>query len=239
MKKFLAIALIWALAALPVRADFGAGNNLQGFWAGSNVELVVATCATSASDLTTYSDAITLPGVGDGESVLVVAVFLGEDSANTFGVNSATFDGSAATEIADFAGSGQAVSAAVYQLRMTGAASVTVAPTYSEAITSNTTCLFAFRNLVSDTATAVTAAGSGTPVALTLGSTTLGGYAVGACLSATSGSSFTWGVLTEIQDTNNGEVTYSNASGVTTGASMSVTCDAAAGADSGAAAAYR
>jgi hypothetical protein len=119
------------------------------------------------------------------------------------------------------------MNAAIYTKIMTGAASVNLATTYSEAIVDSVVCGWAFTNLVSTTADSSTSntASSGALVALTTGTTVTPGFAVGACIETTLGQTFTWAVLTENEDACGGNSCYSTADAASTGASMANSCD--------------
>src|SRR3990167_10677763 len=72
---------------------------------GAAVALYRATCVTDGTNLTTYTFSnITITGVDDTDSVVVVVGIVGEDSDPTFGVSSATVEGGAATELVDEGG---------------------------------------------------------------------------------------------------------------------------------------
>lgn len=228
MRRFLAIFCALAIAALPARADFGS-------WAynwvspSAAVVLYTATCATDTGNTDGYTfSTIALTGLSDTASVLVVVGILSEDNASLFGVDGVTIDAAAGTQIVDEDGTG-VVNSAIFTSNglVTGAASVDIVLDHSETITSATVCVWALENLSSTTPTASvvdddTASGA---LVLTLDPTTVGGYALGVCANQSVGDTPVWAVLTETQEANNGEHSYSNASAVTTGASMAVTCD--------------
>lgn len=199
----------------------------------TTVRLYPATCvanaAAAASPINPAAfQAITVPNLSDSASVNVVVAVLLEDSASNFSVSSMTIDGNAATERADEDGTG-AVNAALYSTSaaITGAASLNVSVSASEAVTSAVVCVWALQNLSSSTPTSSNFDDDTNSAALvlTLSSTTSGGYAVGACIGTATADTVAWAVLTEREDTQHAEADYSNADGATTGSSMSVTCD--------------
>ena len=244
MRRFFAIVAALLIAALPARADFGAGGQYLGFWAGSQpVVLYRAPCVAITDNLTEYTVTVVPAGLSDSTPVLIVLGILSEDGASDYGVSSATIEGVAATEIVDDGGVG-IDSSAMYTSAtvITGAASVEAVVTFTEEITSTVFCAWALENLSSITATSVNSDHQALEVALdlTLATNTVGGYAIGLCGSSNGASDFTWAVLNEVEDTDSVEISYSNADGVTTGSSMAVTCTSTAGAsNSGSAAAFR
>jgi hypothetical protein len=218
------------------------GNTTQMGGLGHAATLFTGTCVhdSAGTDGQTYS---ATTGASDGDAVLVVAVILSEDGTATFGMTGVTIDGEAMAEVIDEDGTG-VVNSVIYQSTrlMQGAATVTIVLDHSEAVTSASVCLFAFRGLNSTTALSSVAdddTGSGALV-LTTGTTSTAGFVVGGCISQDTAVTTTWAVLTEIEDTTNTEADVSNASAAGTGASMANTCDwSGTGDASGVAAAYR
>lgn len=239
------LAFVFLLAqTIVVPAWYVGGGQLQGFQVGQNVVMHTSTCVSSTANGTTYSNLIlTFATLSDSSPVTVIVGAIGEDGTATFGVSTLSMENAAQTEVVDEAGTG-IVNTAIYRSTspITGAASLDVDVTFTEAITSATVCGWAFENLDSVTPTSSvvdddTASGA---LVLTLSSTTTGGFAVGVCTNSGVADATTWAVLTEREDTQHAEADYSNADAVTTGASMAVTCDWSGGNDaSGAAVAVR
>ena len=243
------LALLLAVAT-PATAQMGFGPG-GGFLTdqrtrsqNDTVTLTRGTCATSTTNATTYNFTNVGTGSTETDTGLIVVIAMGEDNAATFGVNSVTVNGVPFSEVIDEDGTG-VVDAALYRgpVEMRGGTLATVDVTFSEALAgSATVCAWLLKNLQSLTPTSSvqdddTSSGA---LVLTLGSTTSGGFAVGACLTETTGQTTTWAVLTEREDADNGEHDYSNADAATTGSSMSVTCDwTGTGDASGVAAAFR
>jgi hypothetical protein len=172
---------------------------------------------------------VTIPGLVAGDIVhFYVGVFV-EDGATNFSCSSLTVDGAAANEYEDEAGSG-AVNTCFYGIGPVAYdGSVDVAPTYSESITSSGVCVWAVKQLRSNTETSSgtdddTASGD---LVLTTATTAAGGYVL--CVSngtsTTSAETVAWGVVTELEDTQSAEQDYSNADGVATGDSMANTAN--------------
>lgn len=193
-----------------------------------------ANCASSITNATTYNPAgfqsITATGVANGDSVVVYVIIPSEDAGSAHGVNSASVDGNAMTEAFDDNGpSDQGI--AVYRTSGTITADGTfnVSVTFSEAMTSAAVCLWAFKNL--NSATPVDIASdfeneTGAPITLTLTTdpTEADGFVIaGAMNNATGSSASSWAVLTERQEVDTGEATFTTADGAATGASMAVT----------------
>jgi hypothetical protein len=192
--------------------------------------VTTAGCQHDFAATTTYTFTdIHLPGIKSTDEVLVVVGIMGED-ATVFGVNSATIDAVAATEIVDEDGTG-VVNTAFYTSNgfITGANEVTVAVTWSEAIGGAAVCVWAIKNLTSATPTSsvVDDDTSSGALALTLGTTTLGGVALAVCLASGAATTATWAEAQELVDVDAGtsDFNWSAAAAWTTGASMSVTCD--------------
>lgn len=235
LRRWLSSLLALALSLAPAAAqEFfpSAGPLLGGSIAApaaGSPTMDVATCAASTANGASYTQTLTFSGTSDGDTVTVVVIALAEDTAIDFQVNSMTFDGTSGTELTeahDF-DVGQGVNTSMWARTMSGAASVSVVTGYSEGVTSNVVCGWAFKGLASatpDTATSDTDTASN-PIVLTLGTTDATGFAIGACISPLTTESATWAALTEREDTQHGESDYSNADASATGSSMAVTCD--------------
>lgn len=197
-------------------------------------------CQLSSTDSTTYNSgdeltSFTITGVTDNMQVLIVMGVGNDDGATTFSVNSALIEGTAATELVDEDGSGLANSA-IYRsaTKITGAASVDISFTASEAVNSGGACVWAIENLYNIEPVA-TLANNNTGTAATVLSVTAtqvinGGYILGYCYSAGS-NTFTWTGLTERSDVGTVEANNSNADLLSTGAAVTIQCDPGANSD--------
>lgn len=245
LRRLLSSLLALALALAPAVAQefFPSGGPFLASRSGTpeptTPTMYRATCQANATGTNNFSQTLTFPGVDDSWSVEVVVIALGEDSASNFNVTGITFDGTGGTEVADEAGS-LAVNSALYVRTMTGASSVTTVTTYSEAVTSNVVCGWAFAGLASATADSSAADDDDaqTALVLTLGTTNAAGFAVGGCVATGTSGSATWAVLSEQEDTQHSEADYSNADASATGSSMAVGCTWTSGDASGVAAAF-
>lgn len=205
------------------------------------------TCVTDTTNATTYNSVgfqATGTGASDGDQVLVVVGVVSEDSASAYGVSSMTIDGVTATEVVDEDASSVGMNAAIYRAAAlaSGAATVNVSVTFTEAITSATVCAWALKDLVSmgqDGAIADDESLSADLV-LTTDPTRAPGFVVGVTglLSGTASNTVAWTNINEQQDAENGECQYSNADAATTGASMSITANWTDDGSSGATAAF-
>lgn len=233
MRHLLVGLLALCLAVLPASADFGAQFYSQQGKAQpiEAATLVRATCVSDTTDTTTYNPAgfqAISTGLTTTDTALIVWGIASEDGAATFGIGSSSVNGIAGSELTDQGGTGlvnTAIYAAPYPI--SGAATVNISVTHTEAVTGVTVCVWALKNLRSATATSVvsdedTASGA---LVLTLGTNTLGGFGVGICNNTSATSAATWAALTEREDTANADFDYSNSDAATTGSSMSVTCD--------------
>lgn len=222
------------IPALMICLVFGvaSADDPQHHWSRPLPKLYTATCSSDTTNATTYSHDITIPDLNDGQTVTLYALMLGEDGASAYDVQSVTFDGQGGTQAMDFNGAQLINAAAFYLADRTGAATVTVAPTYSEAVTSSVVCLFAvehldpysskglvFSNTTGDNASALLSLA--VPVVEP-------GFIIAVCGADAAGSDTTWTGVTEIEDTD-AEIAYSNASlTVTPGTDqtdVTVTCD--------------
>lgn len=193
--------------------------------------LYTATCNSLTTDLTTYTHTVTITGLDDNARVTVVVGIVAEDSATDYTVSSVTVDSNATSNYRMQGNNTMASAFFSTTSEITGAASVDVAVTYSEAITSSVVCVWALENLednrpayVADTGNN----GAGNLMALANNATTRDGFVLGVCADATnSGVTFTWVGPTEVEDTGNGEFEYSNAWSAVTGdeAALSMSCD--------------
>lgn len=224
--------LVSLFAALLLCASQASANfviNPYVFGAGAPVvALYRATCATSTTDTNAYTfNGNTITGLSDGASVLIVVGVMAEDNATTYTIDDVTIEGTSGSEVVDEGGA-VIVSSGIWQRgAITGAASVDVTVTFSEAVTGAAVCIWALENLDSTTAQGsdgTSQADSNSAITFVLGTPSGGGYALGICTSQSATLTTTWTVLTEVQDANSAEYGYSNADAVTTGGAMSPTC---------------
>lgn len=222
------------LALTPAAAQEMLSPAPYNYSAGNWPQLYRATCVSDTTNATTYNPAgfqsIAIPGISDGDQVVVYVGVFGEDSATVWSINSMTVDGSAATEVVDEDGSGL-TNTGFYRIGpVFNAATVNVSVTMSEAVTSAGVCVWAVRwpNAAAPVASVADDDASNGALVLTTGATGLGGYVM--CVSTTdaTGESVTWAVAAEREDTCHAEACYSSADALTTGASMSITSDSGA-----------
>lgn len=221
-RRLLSIFLVLALAALPARADFGAGGGHVGFWenAPTTIPTILrATCQSSATNATTYDfSGLTFAGVGEGDTVMIVLGIAAEDDATDFSLSSATIEGVAATEVEDAASittSSLVITGFYRSGNITGAASVDVSVTFSEAVTGAAVCAWASRADHADLN--ANNADSGWDTASGIMDSTCGGaagvtgdhYVMTA--SDATGVSVTMFSLTEREDTTSTEFDFANA----------------------------
>lgn len=185
-----------------------------------------ATCATSDSNADGYTFSDIATGASGGDAGLVVVGVISEDGATVFGVDGVTIDGTSATQIVDEDGTGivnTAIFASPRLMQQTDL--VTVVLDHSEAVTSATVCVWVFRGVtsVTPTSSATDDDTNGTAIVLTTGTTTTGGFVVCVSGDSTTTETVTWAVVSEVQDAETGEHSYSNAEVATTGASMANT----------------
>jgi hypothetical protein len=225
-------AIIGALAALSLCAFtfIGGDTNQLGGLGHAATSFTAATCSPLDTNLTTYDHQAITTNASDGDAVYIVVGFVGEDALTTFGVNSATVTAGGQvhtmTQIVDEDGTGivnTAIFATTYPIQ--DASVVSVQPTYSEAITSSTACVWAFRGINSVTPTSSVADDdtAGGAIVLTTGTTTTGGFVVCVSGDSTITETVSWAVVSEITDGETAEHSYSNASLAATGASMANT----------------
>jgi hypothetical protein len=244
ISKLIATICALCLTVSPASASYASFS----FGHGMIPTLHTATCVSDTANATTYNpagfQAIAVPGVISGERVVVAVGVLGEDSAATFGANSMTINGVAATEIVDEDGTGF-VDASFWRSNgfiVLTAATINVSVTFSEAITSAVVCVWVMKNLNSATPTSFVQDDDTNSAALVLttSTTALGGFVLGICGGTAVADTVAWAVITELEDTQHAEADYSTAQGPATGASMSNTCDFTNSNDnSGAAVAFR
>lgn len=230
-RLFYSLAAICLLVTGALAAGgFGAGSNLTGFWQNQTsaqaVVLTRGTCVSSDSNLTTYTFNTTGTGASDADNVLVIAGVVSRDGATTYNVTDVTFDGVSGTELVDEAGSGF-VSTAIYAAASLSAnnATVNIQVTHSEQVNGAAVCLWALKNLNSTTPVSVVAdndSGSGT-LAITLSSTTAGGFVIGISGDESPGDNATWTNMTEVEDADTGDFAFSNADDPSAGGSLAVT----------------
>jgi hypothetical protein len=225
LRRWLNSVLALALSLTPAAAqDFGLPTDTNVFPQIFRAACTVNDAATTSP--VTQTDVV-IPGVSDGDSVVIYVGVIVEDAAATFSISSLTVDGAGATEVVDEDGS-LAVNTGFYRIGpVTNAGTVSITVSYSEAITSSGVCVWAAKNLLSAVPTSSVADDetAGGNAVLTTGTTVLGGYVLAVCVGTATAQAFTWGVLTEQQDTQSGEMDYTTADGLATGASMSNTCE--------------
>jgi hypothetical protein len=185
-------------------------------WVSPIPSYLRATCSAVTTDLTTYSWTVTT-GATDSDRVLVVVGVTGEDAAGNFTISSATIEGAAAntgvqmpTSTVAFMQAGFIQSATA----ITGAASVDITVTYSEAIQAATACVWVIYNLDNVTPwqsrTYEFTASEASNNTLTF----MPAYApvsFGICANNGILQTVTWSGLTEREDTNGAEFSYSAA----------------------------
>jgi hypothetical protein len=223
--------IISALAALSLCAFTLDGNTTQlGGLGHAATKFTASNCSPLDTNLTTYDHTAITTNATDGDAVYIVVGFIGEDGTAAFGVNSATVTAGGQvhtmTQIVDEDGTGivnTAIFATTYLIQ--DASVVSVQPTYSEAITSSTACVWAFRgiNSVTPTSSATDDDTNGGAIVLTTGTTTTGGFVVCVSGDSTITETVTWAVAGEIVDGETAEHSYSAAEATTTGASMANT----------------
>jgi hypothetical protein len=176
-----------------------------------------STCSSLTTDLTTYSHTgIAISGLDDRTPVVVAVGVLGEDAATVFDIVTVTVDGNATNQASDDNGT-VAVNAGFFYTtaKITGAASVDVSVTYSEAVTGSVVCVFAVQGMQ---ANAEIPFGS---LSTTTGNSSLMNSSLGSSgptkafvvsNNAAIGVNNTFGSnLTEIQDACNAEFCYAQA----------------------------
>lgn len=245
MNRILALLLVVFVAVQPASAQLF--NGLSDFSPRDpQIRLFAATCVSDTSDATTYNPAsfqsVSITGVAANTPVLVVVGVIAEDALSNFGVSSMTIEGVAATEIADEDGSGT-INSAFYRSAgvIIGADSVNVSVTMSEAVTGMTICVWAIQGLGRTTHFTFVVDDDTASGALVLTMTPQsGGVVLGVCANTGVADSTTWANLSEVEDTQNAEFDYSNASTTTpSSSSTAITCDWTGGNDAtGAAVAF-
>ena len=219
MIRISALLFSLLLALSPAAASYSGGMDHYQRYDPQPMEVLGPFCGSDASDLTTYTHTIALTGVADTDPVVLWVGYIGEDSATNFGVNSSTVDGVALQEVGDEAGSG-VINTAIYRTNTNAywylnAASVDVAVTYSEAVTSSTVCVWALKNNFVFSSASGASVGDSTDssaIALAIAFDQIAYAAtVSVCGSASAADTTTWTGVTEGVDTNNGEHSYSAA----------------------------
>lgn len=203
------------------------GNTSQPGSLGHSTTITTATCAFSITNATTYDFTAITTNVSDGEAVALVVGIMAEDNAADFGVASATatVGGKVMTmaEITDENGT-DLINAAMYiTTEVTQDASVvSIQPTFSEGVTGAAVCVWTIRGgAVGVTSSVNDDDTAGGDLILTTSATTVGGYVL--CVSAsqiTAAEAVTWTVVSEVEDADTGEFSYSNAQAAATGSSM-------------------
>jgi hypothetical protein len=246
-KRLLSILCCLALASAPVRADFGGGGQLQGFWAADNVVRLTAgsVCVEQATDggaAGSERSVAVSTGASDGAKVTVVVGIIAEDGATAYTLNSATIDGAATNVVDDNLGARQASASMIATtVPIAGAATVTVSPTFSENITGYIACAWALENLESSTATAAADADAGVGGTATaiVTSSKRGGYLLAVCGTGATAANLTQTIVTARTELDGAELTGRSGDVATDGASMSPTCSSSTGAMTTVAASFR
>jgi hypothetical protein len=102
MRRLLAVLAALILAALPARADFGAGGQLMGFWFDSRCNepafsLTFIAATVSTTNTTSYNFASQSLGTADCSRYIIVSI--GTKGTTTPTVSAVTVDGMAASQV--------------------------------------------------------------------------------------------------------------------------------------------
>jgi hypothetical protein len=192
-------------------------------------------CTNDTTDATAYTFALHNVGTPNSRRSTIIGI-ASEDNLSTFGVNSVTVGGEAATELADAAGVNVVVSAALYIIDNPLGTTEDIVVTHSEAVASATVCVWAAYNLIDNTAEDTAATGAAGAVTLDV-DTTANGITVGICNGSNQGATLTWVGLTERYAAASAETAYSAADFTedhAASAPLSVSCTPTAGNTSGA-----
>lgn len=210
MIRSLALALgILAFAVNPALAGFLI-NSFAIAPAGASITFVGCTEASNDAAVYTYTNHATGTAAADRATIIGIA---SEDSTTVFDVSSVTVGGNAAAEVVDQGGS-LSLNTAIYIISNTSGTTATIVVNLSEAITSNTVCVWAAYGLNSLTAVGTNStSGSGTHTLDV--SATGGGVAVGIASQASNVPTSTWTGLAEGADTTGTDFAWSAASAQT------------------------
>lgn len=181
-------------------------------WPNQAVTVNRATCVHDVSNLQDYTFSDVATGAASTDWAVLIAFVLSEDSAATYDVDGVTFNGVAATlNSVDANAIAVDVMGAFSDTPVTGADSVDVTVSFTEAITQASVCLYAITGGISkgngihytEAFTHGTASTSGQGE---FGVT--GGFIIGGCVGSADTSAFTTGGtrLSETEDVDGGEI---------------------------------
>ena len=230
--RLLSLVLSVSLALAPVQAS-AFGDSLA--WVKQEPpRLYAATCQTDDTNQTTYAFTVAPSGLNDQAKGIAVVGVMGEDGAAAFSASTVTVDSQATTIYGDEGGTGVVDSALAVSGTITGAASLSVSVTFSEAIQAAVVCVWFIENLHDNFVPWGARANKNTAsniIQVRIGDAVLGqlprnGFTLGVCAASGTGNPAAWTGLIEIEDADTAEFEYTNASVANAGTNPSVaSCD--------------